>query len=100
VKFPVFQRLVGANIRRARHLAGKTQEQVDGITLRYFQEVERGMRNPSLEVLFNLSQQFKVTVADLVDVEGARPNSKKLEDRTPSSPPRPGRKPRVSRKAD
>lgn len=92
MEFPEFRSRVGENVRRARHLAGRTQEQVEGITLRYYREIERGERNPSLEVLFALAQQFGVSVADLVDVPGARLSTPRLEKRKPVSPPRPGRK--------
>ena len=64
---------VGDNLRKARWMAGLTQEQVEGVTLRYYQDLERGKRNPTLEMLNVLATQFGVTVADLVNVPGARP---------------------------
>jgi transcriptional regulator with XRE-family HTH domain len=89
-----FLKKVGANLRRARWLAGLTQEQVGGLSLRYYQDLERGLRNPTLEMLLLLAQQFAVTVADLVNVPGARPAEVRLEDREAAAPP-PGRKPRT-----
>jgi transcriptional regulator with XRE-family HTH domain len=86
--------LVGRNIRHARHLAGRTQEQVEGVTLRYYAEIERGVRNPTLEVLLLLAEQFGCTVADFVDVPGGRVSDPRLEKRKPADPPRPGRKPK------
>jgi transcriptional regulator with XRE-family HTH domain len=84
---------VGQNLKKARWLAGLTQEQVEGITLRYYQDLERGKRNPTLELLFMLAKQFRVTVADLVDVAGERPSPRRLAD-AQAEPPRTGRKPR------
>ena len=92
----VFLRKVGANLKRARWLAGLTQQQVQGITLRYYQDLERGLRNPTLEILLLLAQQFGVSVADLVNVPGARAAETRLEDRPAQPPPR-GRKPRKPR---
>jgi len=68
--FAVFTRAVGANVRKARLLRGLTQEQVAarGFTYRFFQELERGVRNPSLRMLHELATALDVTVADLVDV--------------------------------
>jgi len=97
VDFTSFQKLLGANVRHARHLAGKTQEEVDGVTLRYYQEIERGLRNPSVQVLFELAEQFGVTVADLVDAPGSRLSTPRLEKRKASAP-RAGRKPKKGAK--
>jgi transcriptional regulator with XRE-family HTH domain len=55
-------------------MAGLAQEQVEGVTLRYHQDLERGLRNPTLETLLALAQQFHVTVADLTNVAGVRPS--------------------------
>lgn len=87
------QRLVGKNIQKARWIRGLTQEQVNGITLRYYQELERGKRNPTLATLLNLAEQFEVSVADLVNVPGGRPAKIKLEDRKATAP-KAGRKPK------
>lgn len=69
-----FLRRVGANIRKARWLQGLTQEEAAAgrISYRYYQEVERGERNPTLETLRTLSTILKVPVAVLVDVEPAK----------------------------
>ncbi len=94
--FDHFRAAVGENLRRARWLAGLTQEQVEGITLRHYQELERGRRNPTLETLLILAQQFDVTVADLVNVRGFRASKTLLTDRK-AEPPKVGRKPRGGR---
>lgn len=68
--FGSYLRRVGSNVRKARWALGLTQEQVAarGVTYRYYQEIERGERNPSLETLFTLARILDVTVAALVDV--------------------------------
>jgi transcriptional regulator with XRE-family HTH domain len=93
VDFPAFRRRVGANLQRARWLSEKTQEDVKSVTLRYYQDLERGARNPTLEVLFVLADEFGVTVADLVNVAGARPSGARLDERKATPIPA-GRKPR------
>jgi DNA-binding XRE family transcriptional regulator len=95
--FSVYARAVGANVRKARLLRGLTQEQVAarGFTYRFFQELERGVRNPSLRMLYDLATALDVTVADLVDVGEAKLDPPlRLAD-----PPRipPGRKSKAAR---
>lgn len=89
--FDRFRAAVGANLKKSRWLAGRTQEQVEGVTLRHYQELERGRSNPTLETLFGLAVQFNVTVADLVNVPGARPNQVPLSE-CKARPPKVGRK--------
>ena len=89
-----FRRKVGTNLRQARWLAGRTQEQVEGVTLRYYQDLERGNRNATLETLLMLAQQFRVTVADLTNVPGARASEVPLFEREATAPPK-GHKPRT-----
>lgn len=94
--FPSYARAVGANVRKARLLRGLTQEQVAarGFTYRFFQELERGVRNPSLRTLHDLAHALGVTAGDLVDV-GERQLEPPLRL---ADPPviRAGRKPRDS----
>jgi transcriptional regulator with XRE-family HTH domain len=96
VGFEAFRTRVGQNLKKARWLVGLTQEQVEGITLRYYQDLERGKRNATLEMLYMLAKQFRVTVADLVDVPGERPSPVRLAD-THAGAPKTGRKPRPRR---
>ena len=93
--FATFVRRVGANLRRARWAAGKTQEDVAAaaLTFRLLGALERGQGNPTLRSLFLLAQALDVTVADLVDVEPQRRRPVPLKD-TKVSPPKRGRKPR------
>ena len=88
-----FRRRVGTRIQRARWRLGWTQADTAhrvGLTFRYFAEVERGRRNPTVDVLFSIARGLKVRVADLVDVEaGAQVDLDALK----LSPPKTGRKP-------
>jgi transcriptional regulator with XRE-family HTH domain len=73
-----------------------TQEEVaakTGLTYRYYQEVERGGRNPTLRVLCEIANVLEVAVADIVDVEPSKRRSVPLAQVRPT-PPKAGRKPR------
>ncbi len=89
----VFRRKVAARIKKARWRLGWTQADAAfrvGLTFRYFAEVERGRRNPSLDTLLAIARALKVRVADLVDVEpGPRIDWETLR----ANPPKTGRKP-------
>ena len=92
-----FRRKVAARIQRARWRLGWTQADAAhrvGLTFRYFAEVERGRRNPTLDTLFSIAKALKVRVADLVDVE---PGPRVALDEIEVSPPRTGRKPKPTR---
>ena len=93
-----FAKKLGANLRKARWLKGWTQEDVaaQGVTLRYYQEMERRERNPTLRLLLELADILGVTVADLASVPGARPSDPPLSARKAQPPPR-GRKPKKPR---
>lgn len=60
------------------------------MTFRYFAEIERGRRNPTLDVLFRIAKKLQVRVADLVDVD---PGPRIDLDAMKLSPPKTGRKP-------
>ena len=62
-----------------------------GVTYRYLQELERGERNPSVRILFELSQILDVRVADFLEV-GERRAPVRLADVPESLAPKPGRK--------
>jgi transcriptional regulator with XRE-family HTH domain len=88
-----FRGKVAARIQRARWRLGWTQADAAhriGLTFRYFAEVERAKRNPTLDVLFAIATALKVRVADLVDVQ---PGLRVDLDRLALSPPKTGRKP-------
>jgi transcriptional regulator with XRE-family HTH domain len=76
-----FRQRVGARIQRARWRQGWTQADAAhkiGLTFRYFAEVERGRRNPSVDVLLAIAGALKVRVADLVDVGRGIGSSRRL----------------------
>jgi transcriptional regulator with XRE-family HTH domain len=88
---------VGAMIRLARWRRRLDQEEAAskiGLSYRYFAEVERGVRNPTLDVLAAIAKALDVSVADLVDVEN-RPRID-LGGLVLEAPPR-GRKPKLKR---
>ncbi|MFI5301895.1 MAG: helix-turn-helix transcriptional regulator [Polyangiales bacterium] len=97
--FATYLRRLGRNLRRARWRAGKTQQDVAaaGVTLRYLADLERGDRNPSVQMLFDLAQILDVRVADLVEV-GERRAPVDLAKVPESSAPKPGRKPTPKRR--
>jgi transcriptional regulator with XRE-family HTH domain len=60
------------NVRRARHRAGFTQEQLAleaKIDLTYVGGIERGRRNPSLMVLVRIADALRIAPADLLTTE-------------------------------
>lgn len=83
---------MAARIKKARWHLGWTQADAAfriGLTFRYFAEVERGRRNPSLDTLFAIARALKVRVVDLVDVEpGSRVDLEALKP----NPPKTGRR--------
>jgi transcriptional regulator with XRE-family HTH domain len=92
VKPSTFRRRVGTRIKRARWRMEWTQADAAhrvGLTFRYFAEVERGRRNPTIDVLLSIARGLEVRVADLVDVEPGRAIDL---DSMELSPPKTGRK--------
>jgi transcriptional regulator with XRE-family HTH domain len=85
---------MGRNLQRARWRRGMTQQQVaaHGITYRYYQELERGERNPTLRTVHELCEILGVRMVDLLEVgdRRARVDLGKVQ----ASPPPRGRKPR------
>ena len=70
----------------------------EGFTYRYLQEIERGVRNPSVKMLFDLAQVLDVRVANLVEV-GERKAPVKLADVPESLAPKRGRKPAAKKRS-
>lgn len=95
VDFAKFLAHFGRNLRQARWLTGQTQQEVaaQGLSLRWYAELERGQRNPTLRTVFDLAQILKVAPSELLEVPGARPGGVRLLDRK-AAPPKKGRKPR------
>jgi transcriptional regulator with XRE-family HTH domain len=90
VDYETFLQRVSHNLKAARQEKGLTLDQASGRVAgstasgrgayRYLWELEQGKRNPSLQMLFVLAERYGVTVADLVNVVGARPGKRKLSD--------------------
>lgn len=63
------KQIVALNVRLARQAAGISQEELAeraGIDLSYGSRIERGMANPSVEVLAKLGAALGVTAASLL----------------------------------
>ena len=62
------QNMFGANVRRLREAIGLSQEdlaEVCELHRTYISGVERGVRNPTVAVVFKLAQGLGVSPADL-----------------------------------
>jgi transcriptional regulator with XRE-family HTH domain len=97
VEFGLYLRKIGQNVRRARWAAGLTQEAVaaEGITYRYYQEIERGVCNPTLRTMHHLARVLHTTIAALCNVEpqATLRAAERIADYRLKAPKR-GRKPR------
>jgi transcriptional regulator with XRE-family HTH domain len=65
------RRLVGHNVRQMRKERGWSQEDLafeSGLDRTYVSGVERGVRNPTVLVLYELAQALKVPTARLLQV--------------------------------
>lgn len=63
------RRRIGARIRAARMDHNKTQEQVFlaiPLTRSFYQEIEAGQANPSLDTLLRIARAIGVTISDLL----------------------------------
>jgi transcriptional regulator with XRE-family HTH domain len=63
------RKLVGRNVRRLRNASGLTQEQfaeVSGFSQQYISDLERGLRNPTVITLYELSMALGVSHLELV----------------------------------
>jgi transcriptional regulator with XRE-family HTH domain len=95
--FADFLQSMGNNLRKARWAAGLTQEQVAarGISYRYYQELERGQRNPTLRTLSEIAQILGVPVVALVEVESGEKVRKRVTlAELDAVAPKRGRRPR------
>lgn len=63
------RRLVGRNVRKFRMQKGLTQEQLAdacGFGQNYLSDLERGLRNPTVVTLWEISQALGVRPVDLI----------------------------------
>ena len=66
--------IVGRNVRAARLKAGLSQEELGfqaGLDRTYISGIERGVRNPTVLVLFELAAALGVKAGKLLDEEAA-----------------------------
>lgn len=76
--------LIGGRIRESRKRAGKTQERLaeeTGLSPIYIGRLERGEKQPSLEVLSRLSESLEVSVLDLLIDLDPRLNKDEIKSR-------------------
>jgi transcriptional regulator with XRE-family HTH domain len=60
--------IVGRNIRRRREMLDVSQEDIAlsaGIDLKYYGQIERGNRNPSLKKIENIAEALNIADTDL-----------------------------------
>lgn len=89
--FDAFIILVGANIRKARWLSALCQKEAArraGVAYRYFQDVERGRRNPTLRILFDISHALRLQIQDLIHVPGTIPRATPIYCEEANPPPK------------
>lgn len=63
------RKTLGANLKRLRRTKGWSQEEYAfeaGIHRTYVSDIERGARNPTIEILVKLAQPLGVEPADLI----------------------------------
>jgi len=63
------QKQLGENIKKVGEKAGKTQEELAeraGIHVSYLSRIERGVVNPSIEVLENIAKVLKIKSSDIL----------------------------------
>ena len=72
------RRLVGRNVRRARLVAGLSQEHLaerSGFPQQYISGLERGHRNPTIVSIFEFAQALGVSHVELVTADDDKPTS-------------------------
>lgn len=64
----------GSRLKQCRKLAGLTQEALAeqaGVCAKYIGELERGRKNPSLEILHRLASALNIELSELLSFSGA-----------------------------
>jgi len=70
------QQVLGNNVRRLREAKGWSQEDLAekaNLHRTYVSGIERGVRNPSLTIVFRLAQGLGVAPGNLLDREASKP---------------------------
>lgn len=65
-----YKKILGENVRHARKALGVSQESLGleiGIDRTYISGIERGVRNPSLDVIIKLSEHLNVSPSQLLE---------------------------------
>lgn len=65
-----YKKKLGLNVRKARKALGISQESLGleiGIDRTYISGIERGVRNPSLDVIIKLAEHLGVTPSKLLE---------------------------------
>ncbi|MFD6139770.1 helix-turn-helix domain-containing protein [Promicromonospora sp. NPDC060271] len=66
---PLLRHMLGERLRHLRHLRGETLDQTArraGISPQYLSEIERGVKEPSSEMIAAITGALDVTLVDLV----------------------------------
>jgi transcriptional regulator with XRE-family HTH domain len=66
---PLLRHMLGERLRQLRHLRGETLDQTArraGISPQYLSEIERGVKEPSSEMIAAITGALDVTLVDLV----------------------------------
>ncbi|MEQ1593072.1 MAG: helix-turn-helix transcriptional regulator [Thiobacillaceae bacterium] len=64
------QQVFGAHVRRFRELNGWSQDklsEVSGLHRTYISGIERGVRNPTIEIVYKISLALRIKVGQLFD---------------------------------
>jgi len=68
--------MMGEELRKARELAGLTQEQLSfqaGLSRPYVSQLERNLKSPTVDTLFRICDALEVEAADIIArVDAAR----------------------------
>ncbi|WP_079217399.1 helix-turn-helix domain-containing protein [Herbaspirillum robiniae] len=80
---PTAREIFGLNVRRARRFKEVSQEELAfqaGISRNYLSDVERGVRNVSIDNMEALSMALEIALSDLLKPDLFAMNSGDLED--------------------
>jgi DNA-binding XRE family transcriptional regulator len=72
---PLWRHLVGERLRQLRHGRGETLDQTArraGISPQYLSEIERGVKEPSSEMIAAIAGALDITLVDLVSAVADR----------------------------
>lgn len=82
---PLLRELLGQSLRRERHRQARTLAQVaerSGVSMQHLSDVERGIKDPSSEVVAAIAGALGLTVLDLAARVGEDPAGARIIDLT------------------